>query len=218
MRSIHQSAELLCASAGFQNIDRAEDPVIFADDVRGAATKKRIELWAGSVQLGQSYFAQACHAESARRRRAFGPPLIVKAVEKIVRSTRLGDHHCQSSWQRNGSDLVAQKIEVDDMIGPAENRSGLIKQAGLHADEIVLGALAKPGDRERIDAEIVERHEETGRRHLERRGAREAGARCNIAGNFRGESANFVTGGAELFHDPKGVIGPALAGSRPQIG
>jgi hypothetical protein len=217
VRSVYQNAKVQRTSSRLENFHGPQDAVIFADDMRSAAPKNRVQLRPGPLEFGWAYLPKAAHTERTGRGRAFVTPFVVEAFEQVVLAARLRDDHDHSRRERDRPDFFAPAIQEDDVIGPAENGSDLVEETGLDADEIVLGPAAEASHLRGIKAEAVESHEKSSRRHLERGRTGKARAGLEVAGNFRGESIDSVASCAELLNHAKRVVRPPALCLRTQI-
>ena len=144
-------------SSGGQRGDRGLDPGVLGHDVLGAPERDRVEAIAGRREAprasrragfgwtGRSRASSATAASHWLRRTLYAEPSRWRA-EPVWQTTR-----ARSAGSGIGRHVVRPAVEQQRRAGHAARLGELVHEAALDADEAVLGALADPGERERVD-------------------------------------------------------------------
>ena len=156
-----------------QRAHGVEHALVLGDDVAHAAERHVVEHRAGAIEVVDGQVAQRRHAHELRAEFAGCPSLAIPAGGMFVLHLRVDEEQFEAGLgepERDDLRIERAAVEEHGVVGLAEQRRGLVHDAGRSADDLVLGEATDAGERRAVEPEpphVVERDRD---RTLDRRG------------------------------------------------
>ena len=196
---------------GTQRLGGCQRAGILRDDMVGTPVDERVQLIAGSLQLGQVDITQCLDAEVGSGGFALLAAGVVFTAHQPALHLRVDDHDPQ--FVGDGGRLGLQAAAVDEQRMPvlAECRDELIHDAATAADKLVLGLLAQQRDVAQAGIEPEGSLQCLAHGYLERSRRAEACTLRHVAADHHVQPVGQRTETLdEDIDDTTDVVGPAL--------